>query len=380
MELVAKIKRWRLRILKCFFRLLPVKKNKVLFWSFGFNAYSCNPKYIAKALKERYAHEVDICWVFDVSVKVPQDFPYRYVRYFSLEYMKEIATARVLVCNSRIDEERYYFKKRKKQFYIQTWHGSFGPKHIEKDAEEQLGPDYVAMAKRDSEICNLMMADCEAFAELCRKSCWYDGEVMINGLPRCDLFFTDAKEQIREELGIPGDLHLAVYAPTFRKSKVDLESLDYERLCGALKERFGGEWMILRSVHPNLRHTQILEPPGCRLMAETDVQELIHISDCLISDYSSTMLDAAMAGKNVFLFTPDLQEYRNDDRGFYYDISETPFPLCQTNEELGQAIRCFDREQYEQGVADLFARFGIKQDGRASERMAERIVGICRVS
>lgn len=377
MSLISKIKGLRHRLLLELYRLLPLQNNTVLFWSFDFNAYSCNPKYIARRLAELYPGKFDICWVFDVSVDVPPDFPYRYVRYFSLEYMKQIATAKVLVCNSRINEKRYCFRKRKGQFYLQTWHGSIGPKHIERDAEAQLDPRYVATAKRDSQICDLMLADCPAFARICRESCWYDGEVLVSGMPRCDLFFQDGRAELRKSLGVPPNVRLAVYAPTFRKDLRDRELLDCGNLCSALKNRFGGDWLVLRSVHPNLRHQPMEEPPHCMLMRDRDIQELIHISEVMVSDYSSAMLDAAMAGKKVFLLAPDLEEYRADERGFYYDIGETPFPLCQSNDALRQSIETFDEQAYQAAVDVFFRRFGLGQDGKASDRAAARIAQVC---
>lgn len=379
MKLLAKIKALRLALYQGLYRLLPIQKNKILFWSFGFNAYSCNPKYIALELEKQHPNKYDICWVFDVSVEIPPDFPHRYVRYFSLEYMKEIATARLLVCNTRINEKRLFFRKRRGQFYIQTWHGSYGPKHIEQDAEKQLGEEYVAMAKRDSQICDLMLCSCTAFEHFCRTACWYDGEVVVTGMARTDLFFDgdDArKQQLRQKLGIPDGLQVAVYAPTFRKGLTEEQTLDFAALRRALSARFGGEWLVLRSIHPNLRHAGLTAPEGVRLM-DHDVQELIDVCACLISDYSSTMIDAAIAGKPVFLFAPDLEQYRADDRGFYYDIAETPFPLCLTNEALAQSIRRFDEAAYRQAVAAYLDWMGSREDGQAARRAVELIEKVC---
>lgn len=379
MGVVAKIKTLRLNLYRRLYGMLPIKKNKVMFWSFAFNAYNCNPKYIALELEKLYPGKYDICWVFDVSVDVPEDFPHRYVRYFSLEYMKEIATARVLICNSRIDEERFFFRKRRGQYYIQTWHGAYGPKHIEKDAELQLGGEYVAMAKRDSEICDLMLASCDAFADICRNSCWYDGEVAMTGMARCDLFFDkdeNSRLDLRRELGIPDGVRVVVHAPTFRKGLTDREGLDYGNLRDALAQRFGGQWLVLRSLHPNLRHSGITVPEGVWLM-DRDVQELIQVCDCLVSDYSSTMIDTAIAGKPVFLFAPDLDEYRADDRGFYYDIGQTPFPLCQSNGELKEKILAFEEKSYCQGVEGYLDWMGSREDGKSARRAVERIEKVC---
>lgn len=377
MKLVSKIKALRLELLRRMFGLLPIEKNKLLFSSFGFNAYSCNPKYIALELEKRYPGQYDIVWVFDVSVQVPEDFPHRYVRYFSVEYMKEIATAGMILSNTRLDEKRFYFKKRKGQRYLQTWHGSYGPKRIEADAEAFLDAEYVAMAKRDSKICDMMLSSCDKFAQFCRTGCWYDGPVLVTGMPRCDIFFdpdTRRKIAIREKLGLGQAEKLVLYAPTFRAGMTDPQNPRFPGLCDALEKRFGGKWTAIRSIHPNLRHSGVQEQPGCRLLPDNaDAQELLHISDAVVTDYSSTMIDAAIAGKPVFLFTPDLEHYRADERGFYYDIGQTPFPLCCDDGALEQAVAGFDQENYALGVQKYLTWMGCKEDGHCAARAAEWI-------
>lgn len=373
------LKNMRLEVYRRWYSLLPIKRNKIIFWSFGFNSYNCNPKYIALELEKQYRGEFDIVWVFDDSVDIPMDFPHRFVRFFSLDYMKEIATAKMIVCNSRIDEKRFYFRKRSEQIYLQTWHGSYGPKCIEADAAVQLGDGYVSMAKRDSEICDMMLASCDKFADLCRASCWYNGKVMVSGMPRCDIFFDpdeNRKSSIREKLGLPRNEKLVLYAPTFRDGLADWQGPDFVRLCTALGEKFGGTWTAVRSIHPNLRHRKLHETPGLIILPEnTDVQELIHICDCLVTDYSSTMIDAAIARKPVFLFTPDLVSYRSDDRGFYYDIEDTPFPLCEDDEALVRAVARYSAKDYIQAAQRYLKWMGSKEDGHCAERVVRWIHG-----
>ncbi|MBQ8430744.1 MAG: CDP-glycerol glycerophosphotransferase family protein [Clostridia bacterium] len=51
------------------------------------------------------------------------------------------------------------YKKRKKQFYIQTWHGStIAYKMIEKDVEDSLSKNYVEKAKHDSKFIDFLLA------------------------------------------------------------------------------------------------------------------------------------------------------------------------------------------------------------------------------
>ncbi len=66
----------------------------------------------------------------------------------SLKYFYELCTSKVIITNYRTTD---LFKKRKGQYYIQTWHSSLRLKQIEQDTENSLQPHYIEMAKKDSE-------------------------------------------------------------------------------------------------------------------------------------------------------------------------------------------------------------------------------------
>lgn len=65
----------------------------------------------------------------------------------SLKYFYELCTSKVIITNFRTTE---IFRKRRGQYYIQTWHSSLRLKQIEKDAEDKLQLQYIKMAKEDS--------------------------------------------------------------------------------------------------------------------------------------------------------------------------------------------------------------------------------------
>ena len=59
----------------------------------------------------------------------------------------------------------------------------------------------------------------------------------------------------------------------------------------------------------------------------------------LVTDYSSAMFDFAVTGKPMVFYTYDLEHYRDDVRGFYFDLAEVaPGPLVRTSSELVEAI------------------------------------------
>ena len=100
-----------------------------------------------------------------------------------------------------------------------------------------------------------------------------------------------------------------------------------------------------------------------------DMQELLCVSDMLITDYSSSMFDYAMLRRPCLLYATDVKQY---DRGYYYDFSELPFPLAQSDDELMTLITNFDFESYLAELDHFLANtLGIKEHGVAAKELAE---------
>ena len=66
-----------------------------------------------------------------------------------------------------------------------------------------------------------------------------------------------------------------------------------------------------------------------------DITDLYLVSDMLITDYSSVMFDYSILNRPMFFFMYDLESYRDELRGFYFDIlKELPGPVSKTTEKL----------------------------------------------
>ena len=374
MDLIQKLKSLRHQLYLCCFRSLPLQKNKILLWADSFKSYGCSPKYIAEYLLKNAPGEFELVWVFDAAVPVPEDLPkeIRVVRYFSIDYLREISTAKFIVCNARTGRA-HYFNKRKGQVYIQTWHSSLRLKMIEGDAEATLGQRYIDMAKEDSAKIDLLLSGCRFSTDIFRRAFWYDGEILESGTPRCDPFFagTDAvREKVFGYYGISPEEKLVLYAPTFRDSKTaQTHGLDFEALRAALEEKTGEKWAVGCRLHPNL-HSDVSESGVISMSRYPDMQELIAAADCLVTDYSSCMFDMAVAGKPCLLYAPDLEEYTARERGLYFEIRELPFPLCRDMDELCRVVTGFDESGYRIAVEQFLADIGSYEDGQAAARVA----------
>lgn len=357
----------------------PIKQNKIFFESYYGSQYGCNPKYLSQWITNHTPEdEFDVVWSLNRPIDIAGA---RVVRNRSLRYFYELATSKVIVTNFRTTTE---FKKRKGQYYIQTWHSSLRLKQIEKDVEESLPVQYVQMAKLDSPKIDLLLSGCQISTDIFKRSFWYNGEIFEAGSPRNDLFFIEnvaLLEKVKKNLGISLETKIVLYAPTFRKDqRLDYYQLDFGELTSNLGQRFGGDWICLVKLHPHLMNFSKQLTDGESVLDVTDyddIQELLYIADILISDYSSLMFDYALTKRPCFLYMSDYEEYTSHDRGLYFDLLSLPFISVFNQQELNMEIGLFNQENYEQEVVKFLNQVGSFEDGRCCERLVERIREVC---
>lgn len=371
-----KCKHFVIRLMMTAFRVCPINRKKVVICSYFGKGYGDNGKAIAEALL-KLDPELDIVWGVKSQFKDSLPENIRAVEYNSWKYLWELATAAAWVDNSRKNAGT---TKRKKQFYVQTWHGTVALKRIEKDVEENLDEFYVAGAKHDSKMANVILSGCRFFTDLCKRAFWFDKEIAEVGSPRSDaLFNTDEQKQaeVKKALGIPCDKKVVLYAPTFRADgNLDCYNMDFEAVLDALEKKTGDSWVFCMRLHPNVSDKADFIKYSDRIFSGTDyadLYELIPACDLVISDYSSVMFDAGLINKKVILFANDIESY-TADRNFYFDIKSLPFPLAESNGELLESINNFDEKAYFEALNTFNNEIGYCENGTAAKTIAERIL------
>jgi len=381
-RLVGKIKKIISLFIIHIFNCFPIKHNKIFMISYYGSQYGCNPKYISEYITHRTPNDrFDIVWAFN-DVKQHEHILYvRKVKNMSLKYFYELCTSKVVITNFRTTD---LFLKRKDQYYIQTWHSSLRLKQIEKDAEEKLPQSYIEMAKRDSKKCDLLLSGCQFSTDIFKRSFWYKGEIFEHGTPRNDVLFShnpNIKSNVFKSLNLCNDFKVVLYAPTFRNHQDHtVYELEYKEITRSLENRFGGKWIFLVKLHPHLLSISNSIIQGKNVLDVTsydDVQELLNISDVLITDFSSLMFDFAITRKPCFLYVPDYGEYVENDRNLYFNIFELPFKAVINAEELLYKILHFDSSAYSRDLNNFFFKIGSYEDGKASESLFKRINNIC---
>lgn len=357
--------------------MFPIQNNKIVICNYYGRGFSDNAKYIAMECIKRNLN-YDIVWLVS-SMEKNTEFPrnIRLVKYGTVSAIKELATAKIWIDNSR---KNYYTRKRKNQLYIQTWHGGIALKKIEKDAENSLNKSYVKFAKKDSKNANVFISNSKFNTNMYKSAFWYDGEVLECGVPRNDLFFNNIKEtsdKIKSFFNIGDDKKIIMYAPTFRKdNNLEVYKFDYEKCIEEFNKKFSEEYVMLIRLHPNVFHkSEELKFNSDNVLNASfypDMQELLVATDILITDYSSSMFDFMLTKKPCFIYASDIKDY-NDDRGFYFELENLPFVISKTTEEMINNIKSFDKEIYLQKVDRFLKKQGCIDDGNASRRVVDWI-------
>jgi CDP-glycerol glycerophosphotransferase (TagB/SpsB family) len=166
-----------------------------------------------------------------------------------------------------------------------------------------------------------------------------------------------------------------LYAPTWRDDVPGLVTfLDLESLTAEL----GDDHVILLRGHSRtVGHGSSVRQRGViDVTTYPSITDLFLAADAMVTDYSSVMFDFSVTRRPMIFFVPDLDAYRDELRGVYFDLaSEAPGPVVVSQEEVVQAIR--DMEQVSPFAARYAAwveRFNTYDDGHSAERVVRRLL------
>jgi CDP-glycerol glycerophosphotransferase len=366
-------------------RRTPLRET-ILFISWKGKQCGSNPLGIAEELRRRGDDREHLWAVTDWSVPVPSGGTP--VLRGTQEYYEALARTKYLISN---DDMQLPFRKRDGQVYLQTWHGTT-LKRIGFDIENPQfisGTAYFDHLARDVAQWDMLLSPNPFSTPIMRRAFRFDGEICEYGYPSNDLLHrpeaAKVAARVRERLGLPAGKRVVLYAPTWRDNQVYANGrryrfdmrLDLDRAWRAL----GADHVLLIRGH---HHMADDVPAGLQpgfavnVTAYPDITELYLVADVLVTDYSSAMFDFAVTGRPILLFTYDLAEYRDNLRGFYFDLeAEAPGPLLATSAEVIEALRDIDSvaAAYRAAYQRFAGRFCSLDDGKAGARVCDRVFG-----
>jgi len=373
-------------ILFYLFRVMPINKRKIVFCCIeGTTGYTCNPKYIAEEMIRRNINYRLVWLVNDTSKEFPPQIKVVHNTLWNRAY--ELTTSAIWVDNSRKQLE---VRKRKGQFYMQTWHAKLGFKPTGLDRGESFSRIAYLVSKHDSDIVDFWLSNSDWYDKMLPTGSLYEGKPLRVSSPRCDILINGRKtatKKIRKKFNLSENVKIIMYAPTFRGGsqgtnrslKNENEYIaDYANLVNALEKKFGGKWYIFLRNHPQLtvRHIEVKSENSDRVIDVSkidDMYELLAGCNAFLTDYSSAAFDALVMKIPIFLYAADYKEYESERGNLLWNIRELPFPLAETNEELKEKIENFEEQKYQKELEKFMLETGMVEDGHGSRDVVDFI-------
>ena len=341
--------------------------DQVFFSSYDGTLYNDNPRAVAEALHE-LRPTARIVFRLDAKGRA-MSLPgwVKPVPRLSPSTLCAMATSRVIVTNTGMKRWMWKFDD---QFYIQTWHGDRGFKRVWLDREPDNRYHRLECARID-----LAISGSDFGSRVFESAMAVPPErILACGCPRNDLLLKDPPEvagRVRAALGIPRDVRVLMYAPTFRVSGtggVQQAGLSLDRAIRTLERSTGEKWLCITRSHETARG--IASDAGMDVSSWPETNELLLITDLLITDYSSIGGDFVLLGRPVIFYQPDRGDY-DRDRGLYFDPDRSPLIVAHDEGELLDILsKPIDAEASCRAYLDFF---GSRETGHASEAVAARI-------
>ncbi|MFC1433173.1 CDP-glycerol glycerophosphotransferase family protein [Streptacidiphilus sp. N1-3] len=356
-------------------------RDTVLYDTFSGRQFSDSPRAVFEELLRRDAPVEHIWVVRDQQIELPPGT--RSVAVNSEEWYEALATSRYIVANSH---QMHWFRRREGQVLVQTWHGT-PLKKIAHDigAVQFADPKYLDKVAEETPNWSFLVSPNRFSTPIFRRAFQFEGEILESGYPRNDLLYAvdpaERIKKIRERIGLPEGKKVVLYAPTWRDDQFYGQGrykFDFRIELKEAAEALAEDHVLLVRKHSNI----VDSVPGAGdgfvfdVSSYPEIAELFLISDVLVTDYSSLMFDFAHTGRPMLFFTYDLDHYRDNLRGFYFDFEErAPGPLIDNSSDLVEAVRDVDRvaEEYREPYAAFRQEFCDLNDGDAASRVIERM-------
>ncbi|MEO9137795.1 MAG: CDP-glycerol glycerophosphotransferase family protein, partial [Jatrophihabitans sp.] len=335
-------------------RKKALEENVVFLESFGGNGMLCNPEAIFRACHAaadlrplRFVWGLSAgAWSDPARAELADDPRVTFVRRRSPAYYRAVGSARYLVNNATFP---HAFAKRAGQTYVNTWHGT---------PLKAMGYDMPGGASESANIVrNFVSADFllapnelteRMYLDAYRMRSIYRGALLRVGTPRVDRQFSGESDRARARsrlspggVGVGADERIVLFAPTWRGSFAHPDD-DLDGLCREVRSFAAGlrpGLRLLVKVHQRIYQDAYADGRLADFLVPNHVptNDLLAVTDILVSDYSSIVVDFLATNGQLVIFAPDVERY-GSSRGFNVSPGELPAPVCTDIAALTVAV------------------------------------------
>lgn len=262
----------------------------------------------------------------------------------SLRYYHQLSQSKYLFNDVTFPQE---FIKKEEQIYCNTWHGT-PIKAMGKFVSDR--PIYLQNSQR-----NFLLADYLVTPNVTLEKMFLNdymlgengkAKFVKTGYPKDDLLANVSnKKYIKDSLEVPEATKIVCLMPTWREYDNELELDIYiselNQYISFLGENLSDDYKMYVRLHPKaeeiLTDTDLID--SFRVPENVEINELLSVTDILVTDYSSVMFDfLAVKDSRVILFPHDIEDYV-EQRGI--DIKQykaLPFTTVYDKHELLREI------------------------------------------
>ena len=381
------------------YQQIPIDEKLVLFESFLGKQFACSPRAIYEAMKNDHRFDdYKFVWVFrkaDAMRKRIGDERTIVVKYNTRRYFRMYAQAKYWVTNWRLPD---CLIKKEGQICVQTWHGTPLKKigmdlTIEGNAttsQKKGHALYLNDAKKYDYFVSPSRFCTEVFSSAFGLNILDKRDILIeSGYPRNDALFNftdDDVLEIKNQLNIPLEKKVILYAPTWRDNQYTQGvgySFDLDKEVISFLEHVPDDTIVLMRLHYLVANSVDLTQFGSKIRnvsSYEDINNLYLISDILITDYSSVFFDYADLKRPIVFFMYDLQEYENNIRDFYIELDTLPGPIVETADDLMAVLGNMEEinREYSDKYQEFNSTYNYLDDGGAGLRVAEAVIQLER--
>lgn len=321
-------------------RIFPVKRGKIVLFNGHNHGLNGNLEEIKKAMEQQEGSEKRYTFLLYAKRDLFHDHgifgkcmdAFR----FFVQWPVQMATAEKIFLNDNF-LPLGYCKPAKGTQVIQLWHGAgaFKKFGLSTEKDENVRKQVVRANRR---LTHLFVTSEQVVPYYQEAFGVPEEKIYAAGIPVTDLYFqkeqkVQSQERFYKKFPELTGKKLLLYTPTFRNTVEEnsaiLEHFSVERI----HEVLGDEWVILIRMHPKFPSEHIVQNSFCYNMTDySQIIDLYFVSDMLITDYSSTVVEYSLLDKPILLYAYDLEQY---DRGFYRDYETTvPGDVAHNGQEL----------------------------------------------
>lgn len=362
------------------FRKFPLKSNKVCFLTDKKHLFEANFNYIAKELDDRNNASN--------GIGNEDKFEYHYVPkdVISFKNMYNLATSKYVFLADNFFPIAF-MNFHEDTIIIQLWHacGVF-----KKFGYDFVDDEHKKLLLEIGERVNYLLVSSNNISKIYAYAFGMDvSKTLPFGCPKFDYYseermslenINEIKSKYKSKYPEIGDKKIVLYAPTFREtSKYNnvFNYFDFKRFVDEL----GDEYILFIRLHPrmsqfsgtdfeNILATACDNENIINVADIRDEEELLLVSDVLVTDYSSMMAEYALLHRPMVFFAYDLDNYIDNERDFYIDFKEdVPGKVVYNMDDL---ISVFKNEDFDLSRVDKYLNYQLEYiDDKSTIRLVD---------